>query len=296
MGDSVSRTLASHAFACRNRVARAMEKYFRSGNLKEAAPVFRARHDIPVNGGISERDIGNLEIGAILAIASNTGPTSFWALYHIYSDPGLLAQLRKDLSGAVTEAGSPDGGTETVYTFDFGVAKSKCPLLPCVFQETLRHHGTGTSVREVMEDTLLAGRYLLKKGGVVQLPAKVIHSDPTIWGADVDTFRPSRFLGRQQPGSFRGFGGGNSLCPGRHFAMNEILVMLSLTVLRFDLRPVGGGPWPKLMHARENMTTAVAWPREELLLDVVPRKGFEDAVWSFELTESKRSFELSAVA
>jgi cytochrome P450 len=42
------------------------------------------------------------------------------------------------------------------------------------------------------------------------------------------------------PAAFRGFGGGKTLCPGRHFATNEILLFTALIVHGFDITPLEG--------------------------------------------------------
>ena len=95
---------------------------------------------------------------------------------------------------------------------------------------------------------MLAEKYFLKKGAIVQISGGVIHSDKSIWGDDVDEFNPSRFLGAKtrsggfHPAAFRGFGGGKTLCPGRHFAVNEILLLAAMIVLAFDMESPDGGP------------------------------------------------------
>ena len=103
----------------------------------------------------------------------------------------------------------------------------------------------------VKENTLLTDHYFLKKGAVVQIAGGVIHADQSIWGDNVEDFNPGRFLeSRQQsgnakqnqihPAAFRAFGGGKTLCPGRHFAMNEILSLVALVVLIFDIQAPDG--------------------------------------------------------
>jgi cytochrome P450 len=75
----------------------------------------------------------------------------------------------------------------------------------------------------------------------------VIHSNKSIWGEDVDDFNPHRFLtarakaGGIHPAAFRGFGGGKTLCPGRHFATNEILLFAALIVHGFEMTSLGDG-------------------------------------------------------
>ena len=43
------------------------------------------------------------------------------------------------------------------------------------------------------------------------------------------------------PAAFRAFGGGKTLCPGRHFATNEILAFVAMIVLMFDIDSPDGG-------------------------------------------------------
>lgn len=94
---------------------------------------------------------------------------------------------------------------------------------------------------------MLAEKYFLKKGAIMQISGGVIHSDKSIWGEDVDEFNPSRFLGANagpgdfHPAAFRGFGGDKTLCPGRHFAVNEIMVLAAMIVVAFDMESPDGG-------------------------------------------------------
>ncbi|KAK6852893.1 cytochrome P450 oxidoreductase [Apiospora arundinis] len=73
-----------------------------------------------------------------------------------------------------------------------------------------------------------------------------LHTDHDFWVDEVDTFNHRRFLrdrsggGRSQsvnPFAFRAFGGGTTLCPGRHFATTEMMVLTALLALRFDVHP-----------------------------------------------------------
>jgi cytochrome P450 len=103
-------------------------------------------------------------------------------------------------------------------------------------------------VRLVKEDMVLNDRYYLKKGGVVQIAGGTIHANKDIWGEDVNDFNPQRFLGKQRgdginthPAAFRGFGGGKTLCPGRHFATNEVICFTAIIVRYFDLTAADGG-------------------------------------------------------
>ena len=86
----------------------------------------------------------------------NTMPSAFWMLYHIMSDPVVLADCRRELLEAVSER---DG---QVY-LDLAYIKSSCLVLGSTMQEAMRFHSIDLATRAVIEDHVLDGKYLLKK-------------------------------------------------------------------------------------------------------------------------------------
>jgi cytochrome P450 len=93
------------------------------------------------------------------------------------------------------------------------------------------------------------------------IPFRTIHYDPKTFGERVDEFVPDRFLndfiktdsgnghavddgslGKRGPSikSMKPFGGGVTLCPGRHFAGNEALAFAATVLRRFDIQLVEG--------------------------------------------------------
>lgn len=141
------------------------------------------------------------------------------------------------------------------------------------------------SVRVVAEDHMLDNRYLLKKGGLVMISARAQHSNPDVWGADVHEFHHRRFLKqvsgkRFNPVAFRGFGGGTTLCPGRHFATVEILMLAAMLLLRFDVRPAAGNaPWPRPSTARSSQAEAMEQPDVDIEVEFVPRPEVGGETW-----------------
>ena len=81
--------------------------------------------------------------------------------------------------------------------FEITSVKAKCPLLVSVFQKTIRTCVNATPVRVVTEDMILKDTYSLKKGGIIQVIGGAVHDSCKIWGDDVDTFNPYRFLKRE---------------------------------------------------------------------------------------------------
>lgn len=230
-----------------------------------------------------------LEVGALLGILANIVPTIFWLITHIYADAMLLKQIRRELES--TSVDHRDDGAEP--TLKVLTMRERCSLLQATFREVLRHHALGSSVRYVREDVYLDGKYLLRKDMVVQMPMSVLHADRAIWGDNAGEFRPSRFLKtfenhdssgplKQTPSAFRPFGGGTSMCPGRHLATLEATTVAAYMILQFDLEPVDGA-WALPRPKQESLATNVFPPERDIKVRVVRRKGSEGVGWCFSM-------------
>ena len=222
---------------------------------------------------------GRLEVSTLLGILVNTIPSSFYMLVQIYSDPALLQDIRDELEATSVL----DVLGETKRSLCIITMREKCQLLHSTFQELLGLHAQGAGARFVREDTLIDGQYLLKKGMVIQMPMAVMHSDPSIWGPHAQEFQPRRFLKQNGGGNasktaltaYRLFGGGASMCPGRHFATLEILALTAYMILRFDIVP-SHGEWRIPEPEQESLATNVFPPKKDLQVRIIPRQGSDD--------------------
>lgn len=186
----------------RSELGRASQRYFERYTLKQSqsAAAIEARYSTNTQCGVSPWNQGRLEVGVLLGILANTIPTIFCLLVHIFSDPDLLRDIREEIE------------TNSVRSLRILTMREKCVLLHSTFQELLRVHALGSSVRYVREDILLQDQYFLA----------IMHSDPSAWGADVEDFQPRRFLKLRNEAkefktsatAYRPFGSGASLCPG----------------------------------------------------------------------------------
>ena len=150
-----------------------------------------------------------------------------------------------------------------------------------------------------MQNITLDEQSLLKKDATVLMPGFALHTDPSIWGPDVDTFRHKRFLQtdkkeRPNPVAFRAFGGGTFLCPGRHFATTEIIALVVMFIIRYDMRPLNNGPWIAPTTKKTNIALVITEPDYDFEVEVMPRAGFEDGWWEFRLKGSISSFGIVA--
>ena len=118
----------------------------------------------------------------------------------------------------------------------------------------------------------------------------------------MNTFDPRRFLNGKPDGNgkkkapeaaVRAFGGGKTLCPGRHFSTNEILAITAMFVVRFDTEAVSG-KWIEPTTDKTNLASVVLTPDWDPQIKVRPRKGYEKMKWSFTLKDSENLFAVAA--
>jgi cytochrome P450 len=171
---------------------------------------------------------------------ANTVPSLFWFFLNVFSRPDYAERVRQETAGATTI----DGHSATV-----DVAKlSKQPFIDACLQEVQRLYNKQCSYRQVLEDTVLRdgdGReYLLKKGALLQWFHGVNHLNEEVWGPDVGDFDADRFLSakpdqaKKQRGAHDAVWRSKHLCPGRRFAVINIMCMVCALALVFDVEGV----------------------------------------------------------
>lgn len=270
-------------------------EYYEKGRGDQAHTLLQNRRRLHEEEGISLHDHCRLEMGFCFAISSNAGITSFWVMNNIFSRPDLVSQIREEIR--VNALVAPN-------TISASKLRDSCPLLHSVYRETMRMTAPMTSARFVLEDTILADTYLLRKNAVVQIAGGVLHADAEIWGPDVSSFNAHRFVhnlngsksnadgsipdGKANtihPAAFRGFGGGLSLCPGRHFAQMEILGLAAVFVSGFDMLPVEGMQKVEWDPPRDDkrFPFAVTKPLRDVRVKMKRREGMEHVKWVLEL-------------
>lgn len=276
--------LAPAAFRDRELLAASWKNYLKEGWHEHASEFTKAAYLHNKGHGLKDEDIARAEIGHSFAAIGTTAPATFWLLYHIFSNPLVLADIREELNLWVRDSTTPD---RSILMSDI---RTKCPILLSTYWEMLRYRGLGNSVRVCLEDTMLDGRFLLKKSSVVIVPQLVQHTSKPVWGEDVSQFNHLRFT-KDSGGSsgsvkgqgakrtaFRAFGGGHNLCPGRNFSTTEIMAMAAIMVLNFDIEAVGkegsdlsAGQWVDPTWKRTPMISSFQIPDEDIEVRIVPR-------------------------
>ena len=280
------------AYLARERLYAAMLEYYQQDHHHNASMFVQTRADISIKHGMTKAMMARSELIILFGILANATPTTFWLLANIYSRPELLAELRREVMNVTTA----NGDTRCIQVHK---VMESCPLLVSTYRETMRHIANLASVRLVREDTWVADKYLLKKGSIIQVAGGVIHLDENIWGADAHEFKPDRFLDdatesdktssstkqalprpRNVPSAaFRSFGGGSVICPGRHYAQNEIVGFAAAMILAFDITNPDGTTIALPEKDDLQIPLSVMKPVVDPLVSIRPRMGMEHIRW-----------------
>ena len=275
MGVLPSYTAAGPARA-RQRLVDAFLEFFEDSSTSngEICEFVRQLGDVARRYNRETEYLARYFFAVFTAFIMNTVPVTFWMLGHIAENRVLLTRIRAELAEMV-EPMAEAGGQELRLSLDVAVIRERCPLLVSTFSEVLRYVGASTSTLLVHEDIYIDDHYLLSKGALVQITATAVHSDPDVWGPDAAEFNPERFLkpSKVHPSAFRTFGGGSTLCPGRHLASDEILLFTAMFLHTFDVEFTADTV--RLPHRDGTNMLSIMKPTEDLKLKVSRRRGFD---------------------
>ncbi|KAI1654485.1 cytochrome P450 [Daldinia decipiens] len=274
--------IAPKASRGRSRFFNAFKEYYATGGLDTASRLIKARHDVNTYHGVSDEDIAHFDLGVCTALLVNTVPGVFWTLCHVYSNTTLLAEIRDGIEAEVYRQGKGEAATVNIPDII-----KVFPLLESLVKEVLRVQSTNASARFLLKDTLIDDEYgttyLLKKGSFLAMPSMQVHMSEAAWGPAAKIVDPTRFLKERPHGvlasSHRTFGGGNSLCPGRYFAMNEIMSVLIIMVLKYDIEPVGE-VW-NIPGTKQHISTSILTPISDIPVRIRPREEVQNVEFNF---------------
>jgi cytochrome P450 len=296
---------AHKAHLGRAKVQTAMRAYFHSGHDRDddVSPFIQRRTFTQRKYGFGPQEMGDWDLAMMMVATTNAVPTLFWNIVYVLSSPGIASSIREEVTAIMTRSTDPATG-ETSMVIGAGKFATHCPLLCAAYQESTRLSNRQMSIRVAEEDTTVASAdktYLVKKDTVIFLPSSLYSEDPTIWGRNAHLFEPARWLKdsagaagaggkeakeaeRLQKKAFFPFGGGRHLCPGRHLAFAEILGMVALLVVGFDVVRAEGEE-PLRVPERASRFFGEAVPKPVGKYDVLVRrnKEFEGVRWGFDL-------------
>jgi oxysterol 7-alpha-hydroxylase len=186
---------------------------------------------------MSDADRGGMETALLWAALANTVPAMFWTLWHLGADRMAQTRVRAELETVL-------GGRSLSCLDRRTLADLK--LLDSCITEALRLSSGVMVVREVTHNArfeLVSGKHIaLRRGDRIALYPSLTMRDSAVFERP-DEFVADRFL--DNPQFYRHgeriinpvlvFGGGVSMCPGRHFARNEIKLLTAMLLADAEL-------------------------------------------------------------
>ena len=183
----------------------------------------------PVTGeGLSDENIRFQLVTFLIAGHETTSGMLSFATYFLVKTPEVLEKARAEVDAVL--------GADLPSVDDVG----KLKYIEQVLMETLRIWPTAPAFQlKAHEDTVIGGRYPVGQRDTVMVLSPQLHRDTAVWGDDVESFRPERFAPEKMeqlpPNSWKPFGNGQRACIGRPFAMQEAILLVAMTLQRFDL-------------------------------------------------------------
>ncbi|KAF8888565.1 cytochrome P450 monooxygenase [Infundibulicybe gibba] len=121
-----------------------------------------------------------------------------------------------------------------------GEQVKRLPFLDACINEGLRIHSTSALglPRVVPEGGITVLGQYFPEGTVLSVPSYSIHRDPTVWGEDVEAYRPERWFEQDSTAiqkTFNPFSVGPRACVGRNLAFLELQIIVASIMRRYHI-------------------------------------------------------------
>jgi cytochrome P450 len=183
--------------------------------------------DDPNSLRLTERELV-ADAGLIVVAGSDTTSSLLtWFWYYSVANPAEYAKLFKELDTL-----QPDQITDPVVL-------SKLPYLNAALNETMRMQpAVPSGLRRLVPDegVVLEGNYF-PGGTTVSVPGYAIQHDPRWWGADCDSYRPERWLNKEEKNNklaYLPFSYGTRACPGKGLALLEARLAIAAIATKYE--------------------------------------------------------------
>jgi len=164
--------------------------------------------------------------------------------YFLLKHPIVYAKLMKELDDAVANGAVESRPDKTVSWAE----SQKLPYLDAVIQESFRMHPAAGLILERIvppQGMDILGNFV-PGGTIVGCNPWVLHRRPEIFGSDVDTFRPERWLEanpsklKEMKATMFQFGAGARTCIGKNVSLLEVYKLVPSFLRRFEVSDCTG--------------------------------------------------------
>ncbi|EMR85284.1 putative cytochrome p450 protein [Botrytis cinerea BcDW1] len=185
---------------------------------------------------LAEKYRNNAALVTVGAGFITTASLLSWLLYSIASYPGNQERLLQELV-------DHDVTNDTEWTTDLA---NSLEFLGILIKETQRLHNPSYQPgRTALADVIIPGGYRIPKGSIMIIAIHHIHNNPKVWDSPAD-FDPDRWntekVKNRHKTSYVPFAAGPRMCIGFNFALQEVRVILSMLVYRYEFEKTGNEP------------------------------------------------------
>ncbi|KAK0217584.1 cytochrome P450 [Armillaria nabsnona] len=251
-----------------------IDKYFSQGPHEDAYELVDWISTHTEGAGWSRKDVAISLAVELWALEANAIMVAFWVI-------ALSLQQHPDGLGLAPLIDEIDKARPANPENNDWIISASMPLLVSTIKEALRVSTSSFSIRRVAKDTVFAG-YELEKNSEVVCVTRAVHMDEEIH-EDAHRFIPDRYLkidagqrlfkdGKEIRDHTTPFGGGVSICEGRHFALTELKIMLTLLLTHATIEIDSEmGPQPTVELRMDRMGVGAMPPRGDLNVVIRPR-------------------------
>ncbi|KAF2738694.1 pisatin demethylase [Polyplosphaeria fusca] len=197
----------------------------------------QAAHDHP--DFMTDTQVLTSCVSMVFAGSETTAISLSSVFYFLLKHPAVYAKLMQELDDAVAHGTIEPRANKTVSWAE----SQKLPYLDAVIQESFRlHPAAGLILERIVPNQGMDVLGTFVPGGtIVGCNAWVLHRRPEVFGADVDVFRPERWIeasGAQQKemrGTMFQFGAGARTCIGKNVSLLEVYKLVPSFLRRFEI-------------------------------------------------------------
>ncbi|MEM7791988.1 MAG: cytochrome P450 [Verrucomicrobiota bacterium] len=208
-----------------------INRRMKGGSPDDLLSVFLSIEDDETGEKMEISEIAEEVLGMIIGGHETSSTALTWIFYELHKHPKVEAKLNHELQHVT--ANKPlqfEQVTELRY-------------MKAVIEEAMRlHPPLWFENRNTKEDVKL-GNSVIPQGSMVALSRYALQRNPKVWERP-NEFDPTRFLSEDNDaakkhkadGAYIPFSSGPRVCIGRHFAMMELMVILSTILQNYEIK------------------------------------------------------------
>lgn len=198
----------------------------------------QAQHDHP--DFMTDTQVLTACVSMVFAGSETTAVSLSSVFYFLLKHPRCYEKLMVELDESVRNGTIVDRENGSVSWSE----SQKLPYLDAVIQESFRlHPAAGLILERIVPQSgiEICGRYI-PGGTIVGCNAWVLHRRPEVFGLDVDTFRPERWIEaspeklKEMKATMFQFGAGVRTCIGKNISLLEVYKLVPSFLRRFEVR------------------------------------------------------------